>query len=156
MDTDSMLREHILKLLRGGNAHATFQQAIQGFPLEQINLKPGGLPYSAWDLLEHLRIAQWDILDFMVNPNYQELDWPKDYWPTAEGDPQRWQQSVKAFDKDFEEICRLAQDSKVRLFERIPHGSGQTYLREFLLVADHNAYHTGQLVMLRRLLAAWG
>lgn len=155
MDSDQNLREHLLKLLQGGSAHATVSQATQGFPLDKINLKPGDLPYSAWDLLEHLRIAQRDILDFMVNPAYQELQWPQDYWPSQPGNAQKWQQSLADFARDFEEISRLAQDPKVPLFERIPQGSGQTYLREFLLVADHNAYHTGQLVMLRRLLDAW-
>lgn len=155
MDTDRMLREHIVKLLRGGSAHATFEQAMAGFPPEQINEKPQHLPYSAWELLEHLRIAQWDILEFMVNPHYQEPTWPADYWPAEPGSREAWQRSLEAFGDDLETICALALDPKTDLYAKIPHGSGQTYLREFLLVADHNAYHLGQMVMLRRLLGAW-
>jgi hypothetical protein len=151
-----VLREHIVKLLRGGSAHATFEQAVAGFPLEQINEKPEHLPYSAWELLEHLRLAQWDILDFMVNSDYEELDWPDDYWPSELGNAGSWQESLEAFADDLETICALALDPKTDLYTKIPHGLDQTYLREFLLVADHNAYHLGQMVMLRRLLEIWG
>lgn len=155
MTDEQALREQLVQLLHGGNAHATFEQAVEDFRLEKINEKPGGLPYSAWGLLEHLHIAQHDILDFMVNPEYQELEWPKDYWPTDEGSPQKWRKSVRAFEDDLEAICDLAQNPETKLYEKIPHGSGQTYLREFLLVADHNAYHVGELIMLRRILGDW-
>jgi len=155
MDNNRVLREHILQLLRGGNAHTTLEHAVENFPLEKMNQKPPHLPYSAWDLLEHLRIAQHDILDFMVNPDYKELTWPKDYWPSEEGSTKKWRESLRALEDDLEAICALARDPQTKVYDKIPHGSGQTYLREFLLVADHNAYHIGQLVVLRRLLEAW-
>ncbi|MCL6525392.1 MAG: DinB family protein [Thermaceae bacterium] len=150
------LRAQIQQLLRGGNAHVPFAQAVEGFPLERVNQRPQGLPYSAWDLLEHLRIAQRDILDFMVNPHYKEPQWPQDYWPSRPGDAQTWQTSLHSFEGDLERIIHLALDPQIQLDAAIPHGQGQTYLREFLLAADHNAYHIGQLVLLRRLLGAWG
>lgn len=150
------LRAQIQQLLRGGNAHVPFAQAVEGFPLERVNQRPQGLPYSAWDLLEHLRIAQRDILDFMVNPHYKEPHWPQDYWPSRPGDAQTWQASVHSFEGDLERMIHLALDPQIQLDAAIPHGQGQTYLREFLLAADHNAYHIGQLVLLRRLLGAWG
>lgn len=155
MDEGGALREHILQLLRGGNAHPTFEGAAGGFPLARINQKPGHLPYSAWGLLEHLRIAQHDILDFMVNPAYQRLEWPKNYWPTSAGDAKKWHKSVRAFEDDLEAICDLARSPKTKLYEKIPRGGRQTYLRESLLGADHKAYHLGQLIMLRRLLDVW-
>jgi hypothetical protein len=156
-DHAQALREHLLYLLRGGGAHAHFEDVVADWPLKLRGVKPAGLPYSGWQLLEHMRIAQWDILDFCVNPNYRELQWPDKYWPPQEAPPARtaWDQSVKSFATDLEAMERLVADPNTDLFAPIPHGSGQTLLREALLLADHNAYHLGQLVTVRRLVGAW-
>ncbi len=157
MSVDEALREHVLYLLRGGGAHAKFEDAIADFPPEFRGKKPRNAPHTAWQLLEHLRIAQWDILEFSVNPNYKEMEWPAAYWPAtpAPQDEAAWDKSVRAFKADARSMLKVVEDPATDLFARIPWGSGQTVLREALLVADHNAYHLGQLVMLRRLLGAW-
>jgi uncharacterized damage-inducible protein DinB len=118
---------------------------------------PEGLPYSPWQLLEHLRLAQHDILDFCLNPSYEEMNWPDDYWPASPSPPSAaaWDDSVAAYRRDLEAMQRLAGDPKIDLFATIPHGSGQTYLREILLVVDHAAYHIGQIVLVRRSLGNW-
>jgi hypothetical protein len=154
---DARLREHLVKLLRGRQAHVTFEDAIRGWPARHRGTKPKGTPHSAWQLLEHLRLAQRDIYDFCVNPNYQELRWPDDYWPrdAAPANDAAWRKSVQQFLTDRNRMIRLVRHPKTNLYARIPWGSGQTILREALLVADHNAYHIGQLVLLRRLLGAW-
>jgi uncharacterized damage-inducible protein DinB len=119
---------------------------------------PQNLPYSAWQLVEHLRIAQHDILDFCLNPNYEEMKWPDDYWPESAAPPSQaaWNDSLRRFKEDRTSLQQLAADERFDLEARIPHGSGQTYLRELVLVADHTAYHVGQLVLVRRLLGNWG
>ena len=158
MSDDKALRQHLIKLLNGGDAHADFDQIIEDFPVELRGKTPKGAEHSPWKLLEHLRIAQWDILDFCVNPNYQHLSWPDAYWPAtpAPPDEKAWDKSVRTFRRDLKAMCKLLADPETDLFEPIPHGKGQTILREALLVADHNAYHVGQLVLVRRLLGAWG
>jgi hypothetical protein len=157
MSNDKALREHLVKLLTGGEAHADFEAAIKDFPAELRGKTPEGADHSAWELLEHLRIAQGDILDFSRNPDYKERKWPEDYWPgtAALPDEKAWDKSVRAFQKDLRAMCELVSDTKTDLFAKIPHGDGQTILREALLVADHNSYHLGQMVLLRRLLGAW-
>ena len=154
---DAALRAHLRKLLAWGDAHVDYDRAVAGLAPELRGQRPGGLPYSPWELLEHLRITQHDILDFSRNPQYAELSWPEDYWPqsAAPPDAHAWDVSIAAFHADREALQALADDPEVDLFARIPHGQGQTYLRELLLVADHNAYHVGQLVALRRRLGAW-
>ena len=154
---DAALRAHLRKLLAWGDAHVDYDRAVAGLAPELRGQRPGGLPYSPWELLEHLRITQHDILDFSRNPQYAELSWPEDYWPqsAAPPDAHAWDVSIAAFHADREALQALADDPAVDLFARIPHGQGQTYLRELLLVADHNAYHVGQLVLVRRLLGAW-
>jgi hypothetical protein len=151
------LRLHLVRLLAWQDAHATFEAATQGLDASLRGVQPHGLPYSAWQLLEHLRLTQLDILEFCRNPEYREPHWPDDYWPRASAPPdeQAWDESVATYLRDRTELARLAEDPAVDLFARIPHGTGQTYLRELLLVADHNAYHVGELVLLRRLLGAW-
>ena len=151
------VREQVLNLLRGGNAHVTFADAIRDFPAKLRGLKPPGAPYTAWQLLEHLRIAQWDILEFSRSPKHVSPEWPKGYWPKTEKPPNdgAWKKSVAAVKKDLLAMLRLVQDPKTDLYKKIPHGTGQNILREALLVADHNAYHMGQLVLLRRLMKAW-
>jgi uncharacterized damage-inducible protein DinB len=157
MDREAALRDHLVRLLAWQDAHGTFEAAVGGMPPSHRERVPPGLPYSPWQLLEHLRITQHDILDFSRNPQYAELSWPEDYWPqsAAPPDAHAWDVSIAAFHADREALQALADDPEVDLFARIPHGQGQTYLRELLLVADHNAYHVGQLVLVRRLLGAW-
>lgn len=154
---DSSLREHLVSLLNGGNAHATFEQAIKDFPPKLRGVKPDGLPYSAWQLLEHLRIAQWDILEFSRDANHKSPDWPEGYWPESPEPPTKdaWDKSVKRFQSDLKEMTKLVTGPKSDLYAKIPHGDGQTILREALLVADHNAYHVAEIVMVRRLLGCW-
>jgi hypothetical protein len=154
---DTALREQLRKLLAWGDAHVDYDRAVAGLAPELRGVRPDGLPYSPWELLEHLRITQHDILDFSRNPQYVELSWPEDYWPDSATPPDAdaWDRSVAAFHADREALQALAADESIDLFARIPHGQGQTYLRELLLVADHNGYHVGQLVLVRRLLAAW-
>ena len=151
---DDSLRAHLAKLLDWKDAHVGFNAAIEGIPADIRGRRPEGLPHSPWELLEHLRITQRDILDFCVNPAYEEMHWPDDYWPTSsQPTAEQWDQSIKDFRADRDAMKRVAAEAD--LFARIPHGSGQTYLREILLVADHTAYHVGQLVSVRQLLDAW-
>jgi hypothetical protein len=155
--SNDALRTHLVRLLEWHDAHADFDAAVAGLGVELRGVRPPGLPYSAWELLEHLRITQLDILEFCRNPAYAEPKWPEEYWPTT-GEPptaEAWERSVAAFREDRDALAALARDEGVDLFARIPHGSGQTYLRELLLVADHNSYHVGEIVALRRLLGAW-
>ena len=156
-NTDDSLREHLRKLLAWEDAHVDFEAAVEGIPDERRGMMPGGVPFSPWQLLEHLRITQRDILDFCRNPEYRERAWPKEYWPEspAPSSPGAWEESVAQYRRDREDLQRLAADRSVDLFARIPHGTGQTYLREILLVADHNAYHVGQLILVRRALGLW-
>ena len=155
---DAELRKHLVEVLTGGHAHATFEQAVKNLPVELRGKVPKGGEHSPWQLLEHLRLAQWDILDFSRNPKYQAMKWPDDYWPKekAPADEKAWDKSVRAFKRDLKEMCALVEDPKTDLFAKIPHGDGQTVLREALLMADHNAYHVGQLVLVRKMLGAWG
>jgi DinB family len=154
---DKTLREHVLYLLKGGGAHASFEDAVKNFPAELRGKKVKGLPHTAWMLLEHMRIAQWDILDFSINPKYKTMKWPEDYWPAsaAPQTPAAWNNSIKELKKDLRAMEDLVANPKADLFQKIAWGEGQTILREALLIADHNAYHVGQLVTLRRLLGAW-
>jgi hypothetical protein len=145
------LRGHIASLLDWKDAHVSFDDAVAGIPHELRGRQPAGLPYSPWQLLEHLRLAQRDILEFCTDPGYREPKWPDDYWPAASAPADdEWERSVASFRADRDALKQLASD--VDLFDAIPHGAGQTYLRELLLVADHNAYHIGELIVVRRLL----
>ena len=151
------LREQLTKALAWHDAHADFDRAVAGIPADARGRKPAGLPYSPWQLLEHLRLTQLDILEFCRNPKYAEPKWPEHYWPRGEAPPDgaAWDASVAAFRRDLAALQRLAADAKVDLFAKIPHGTGQTYLRELILALDHNAYHIGELVAVRRLLGVW-
>ena len=157
-DKDKALREHLVYLLRGGGAHIGFDDAIKDFPAALINRKAAGTSYTPWQLVEHMRIAQWDILEFSRSASHVSPDWPEGYWPdkSVEADADAWSRSVEAFRADLRAMEELVEDSSTDLYARIPHGTGQTILREALLVADHNAYHTGALVTLRRALEAGG
>ena len=152
MDKDKALREHLLELLDGKSAHIDLESALKDFPLDKINNKPGDSPHSAWQLLEHIRIAQWDILDFCRNPNYKEMKWPDDYWPKDDGTKETWDRSVKQVLDDLQAMHDVVTNEATDLFAKIPHGSGQTVLREAMLVADHNAYHVGQIVFIKKML----
>jgi hypothetical protein len=154
---DQSIREHVLSLLNGGNAHTTFDDAIAGLPAKARGKKVRGLPYTAWMLLEHLRIAQWDILEFSRNPKHESPEWPKGYWPKEPAPPSdaAWNKSVKSFRADLKAMQQLVSDPNTDLYAQIPWAQGQTVLREALLLADHNAYHIGELVLLRRLLGTW-
>jgi uncharacterized damage-inducible protein DinB len=154
----SSLRGHLMNLLRMKGAHLSFQEAVKNFPEELRGRKPEGAPHTAWQLLEHLRIAQEDILDFSRNKDYQAKKWPDDYWPKDEAPPsaEAWDESVKQFERDLKTMEALTNDTKHDLLAEIAHGKGQTLLREALLMADHNSYHLGQLVYLRKTLEGSG
>ena len=148
------LRKHLADLLRMKGAHVNLEAAVSGFPVALRGTRPQGAPHSAWQLLEHLRIAQADILDFSRNPKYKEKKFPDDYWPATEVPPseEAWEKSIQQFQNDLKEFQDLIADTKLDLLVKIPHGKGQTLLREALVLADHNSYHLGQIVFLRKTL----
>ena len=150
------LRKHLAETLRMKGAHIALEEAIADFPARLRGVKPHGAPHTAWQLLEHMRIAQEDILDFSRNPNYKEKSWPADYWPSSDTPPNdaAWDKSIQQFQSGLKEMQELIADTHHDLLAKLPHGTGQTLLREALLVADHNAYHLGQLVLLRKMLEA--
>lgn len=154
---DQSLRDHLTRLLDWHDAHADFDQVVSNLPAHMQGVRPDGLPYSLWQLLEHMRLAQADILDFCRNPKYQQPAWPTDYWPQAEAPPtpDAWERSIAAFRADRQALIEMVADPELNLFAEIEHGEGQTYLREVLLVADHGAYHLGEMVAIRRLLRVW-
>ena len=153
MSQDRALRDHLLELLDSRSAHLDFDKAIQDLPPELRGRKAGEGFHTLWQLVEHMRITQWDILDFSRNPDYVALDWPKDYWPETEAPPdgEAWERSVEAFRSDLQAVKDLVADPKTDLYAKIPWGEGQTILREAMLVADHNAYHLGQVVAVRKM-----
>ena len=154
---DKALREHLVYLLRGGGAHAGFEAAIKDLPVAMRGKTPRGAEHSPWEIVEHMRIAQWDILEFSRDPKHASPDWPGGYWPKTKAPPNStaWNKTVKAFRADLKAMCDLVGDESTDLCARIPHGEDQTILREALLIADHNAYHLGALVLVRRLLGTW-
>ena len=151
------LRSHVLELLRGGHAHVDLETALKGLPAKLRGKKPKGAEHTLWQLLEHIRIGQWDILEFSRNPKHVSPPWPKGYWPATEAPPSAsaWNNSLRRMREDLKAMEKLVASPKTDLLAKIPHGSGQTILREALLLADHNAYHVGQMVLLRRLLGEW-
>jgi hypothetical protein len=157
MPNDKALRQHLLALLRGGQAHVTFDNATKKLPFDRVGLRPEGAPHSVWELLEHMRIAQNDILLFSKSAKHVSPNWPEGYWPSAPAPKNKaqWNASLKAFRADLAAFEKLILNPKKDLYEPFPWGDGQTLLREALLIADHNAYHLGQLVLVRRLLSAW-
>jgi hypothetical protein len=156
MDQDKTLREHLRKLLDWEDAHVNFDTAVEGIPHAVRGVIPERLPHSPWQLIEHLRLTQLDILHFCRDSAYVQPAM-EHYWPPTAMPPndEAWEESIEAFRRDREALKELAVDNSMNLFARIPHGSGQTYLRELLLVADHNAYHVAQLVTVRRALGVW-
>ncbi len=156
-DHEQSLRKHLLELLAGRSAHAKFEDVVKGLPPKLRGAKPANFPHTAWMVLEHLRLAQWDILEFSRNPKHASPKWPEGYWPKTEAPPNAaaWNRSVEQFRRDLKAMQALVANRKTDLFARIPWGEGQTILREALLLADHNAYHLGQLLDVRRLLGSW-
>ena len=157
MPNDKSLREHLLYLLNDGGAHLNLDAAVKDFPAALRGQRPKGAEHSPWEVLEHLRITQWDILEFTKSAKHVSPEWPAGYWPASDAPPDAaaWDKGVAQVKRDLQAMQRLVRDPATDLFARIPHGSGQTPLREALVLADHNSYHLGQLVLLRRLLGAW-
>ena len=151
---DESLRKHVLYLLREGGAHQSFEDFVGSFPPDLCNRKIEGLPYTPWQVLEHMRLAQCDILEFSRDASHISPEFPKGYWPDPEepGTPALWQKTIDGFRKDLHQMEALVEDSSKDLYAKIPHGDGQTILREALLVADHNAYHLGALTVMARIL----
>ena len=153
--SERALREQLAKILDWKDAHAGFDAAVDGIPEDMRGRRAERLPHSPWELVEHMRIAQHDILEFCIDSNYKEMKWPDDYWPPAGQKPTKdqWERSIAEFRADRTAMKKLATEGD--LYSRIPHGTGQTILREILLVADHNSHHVGQLILVRRALGAW-
>lgn len=158
MSADPIVRAHLITVLQGRGAHLTFDDAVANFPMEQINTRPPNINYTPWHLLEHLRIAQWDILEYIRNPQHVSPEWPLGYWPSpdAQADSAAWDKTLQAFRQDMQALIALVDDTATDLYEPIPHGyDGHTILREVLLVADHNAYHIGEFAILRQVMDNW-
>ena len=157
MTDGQVIRQQIVQLLDGRNAHYTFDDAIEQFPMEHINIRPPDVPYTPWHIIEHLRISQWDILEFMRDPEHVSPNWPEGYWPSpdATADEEQWHESVRQFHTDMGAIKELAMNTDIELSAEIPHAPGYTYVREFLLVADHKAYHVGEFAILRQIMGTW-
>lgn len=157
MSANQPLREELVFLLERGNAHTSFEEAVAAYPMEQINtIFPNG-SYTSWHLLEHLRLAQWDILDFIRNPQYQERAWPQEYWPPRDqqASPDDWQRTIHDFLADRQELRAIIMDPQNDLWAPIPQGTGQTIAREIMVVADHNAYHIGEFAIMRQVMGTW-
>lgn len=155
---DRVLRDQLLALLRGDEAHTTFGEAVADFPDAQINVRPPNVEYTFWHLIEHLRITQADILDYLTKADYEEREWPREYWPARDAEASRdeWDASVASFQRDLAAIATLVTDEESDLFAPVPSNDRHTVLREILIVADHNAYHVGELGILRQVAGAWG
>jgi len=157
MESDKVVREQLLSLLRGGNAHLNFDQAVADFPIQNINTRPPNISYTPWYLLEHLRIAQWDILEFIRDPKHVSPTWPEGYWPpeNEEADQAKWEKTISDFQADMQTLQDMVVDRQVDLYAPILHAPDYTILREILLVADHNAYHIGEFAILRQVMNNW-
>jgi uncharacterized damage-inducible protein DinB len=157
MVEEKSLREHLVNLLSGRGAHVDWKASFRGIPPKLRGVRPASLPHSLWELLEHMRIAQWDILEFSRDAKHVSPEWPAGYWPVSPEPPnaKAWDKTLKSFAGDLESMKKLVANPRTDLFAKIPHGTGQTILREILLVADHNAYHLGQVLVVRRLLDNW-
>ena len=145
-----VLRKHLIESLSGEKAHITFDKVVEDFPMDAINKKVEHIPHSPFDLVEHMRLAQADIIDFIKNPNYQEMNWPDDYWPKAEGTDDTWNQSIQNFVKDRDELIYIIEDDSVNLFDPLQHANDYNVFREIIIMANHNSYHTGQLLQLKK------
>ena len=154
---EDKLRQELLNYLGHVHAHAPLSKAVANFPIEMINKKPEGVPYTFFGLLEHIRTSQKDMIDFIVNPEYKEPNWPKDFWPDPDfkATLEMWEESVNNYEKDLEDFKSIIEDSKTDLFAKIPHGTGQTIFKEALQIIDHAAYHIGEFVLMRRVIGIW-
>ena len=157
MTNDEVVRQQLINLLRGGNAHLNFERAVSQFPIDYINRKASPISYSPWELVEHMRICQWDILEFIRSPEYKSPSWPKGYWPAKgeSADENKWNKTLGNFRADLSSVENLLGDSSTNLYQPIPHSPEYNIFREILLIADHNAYHLGELVVLRKALSIW-
>jgi len=155
MNQDDTIRKHLLASIQGRNAHLSFEKTINNFPEDYYNKKISGIEYSCWDLLEHLRVAQWDILDFIVNPDYKPIEWPDGYWTKEEGNTVMWNQSVKNYLRDRKKLETMVDDNTIDLYSPIPHAPDYTIFQEIMVIIDHNSYHTGQLLLMRKTLGIW-
>ena len=158
MNTENIVRDQLRALLHGGNAHMSFDEAVADFPMEHINAFPPQVSYTPWHLLEHLRITQWDILEFIRNPQHVSPAWPAGYWPDPEttANAEAWHKTIAAFQTDMRALLALLDDAQTDLYSPLVHGDGQNILRELLLVADHNAYHIGEFAIQRQIMGTWG
>ena len=154
-DEHKILINELIKLLEGGGAHAILKDALDGLPADLRGVKPHNLPYSIWQLAEHIRIAQWDMLEFSKDGNHQSPKWPDDYWPkeSCPADDEAWEKTIQQLNNDRDEFIELLKSGDI--YANIPHGDGQSILREALQMADHTSYHTSEIILLRRLLGAW-
>lgn len=154
---EAIVRTQLTQLLTKAHAHATFNDAVENISMENLSKKPGNLPYSIWQLVEHIRITQWDILRFSKDANHKSPEWPKEYWPKEDTPPNAaaWKNALAQIQKDRNEFIALLNDDKVDLYTPFPHGTGQNLLREALLIANHSSYHTGQIILIRKLLNNW-
>ncbi len=157
MDSDTLVREQLRELLEGGNAHMTFDEAVANFPREYTNSKAPNVPYTPWHLLEHIRLAQWDIIEFIRNPHYVSPPWPEGFWPAedAQADDVAWEKTIASYRAGLQSLLEMVADPTVNLYAPIPHGDGQSILREILVVSDHNAYHIGEFATLRQVMGIW-
>lgn len=157
MSTDKVVREQLLALLDGGNAHMTFEQAVEDFPSEHFNSRPINISYTPWHILEHLRIAQWDILEFIRNPDHVSPEWPAGYWPNSEetAGKDQWEETISSLLSDLHALRDIVADPATDLYAQIPHAPGYTIFREIMVVSDHNAYHIGEFAILRQVMGTW-
>lgn len=155
--SDKIIKDQLTQLLTKAHAHATLDEALENISTEDAGKKPNDLPYSIWKLVEHIRITQWDILEFSRNPNHQSPNWPDDYWPKedAPADENAWKNALQQIKNDSNEFIALLNEPESDLYTPFPHGNGQNLLREAMLIADHTSYHTGQIIAIRRLLNDW-
>lgn len=155
--SDAILRNQLVEFLKGGHAHMDLDEAVEDFPMEHINSKVPNSTYTPWRLLEHIRITQWDILEYIRNPGYVWLKWPKDYWPPVgkKATPADWKKTIKDFNKDLKELIEIVKNPKTDLNAKTPQKDGQPIIREILLVIDHNAYHIGEFAILRDVMRTW-
>jgi hypothetical protein len=157
MNEKDLLRTQLLELLRGGHAHMSLDQAVEDFPMEAINTPPPEVPYTPWHLLEHMRISQWDILEFIRDPAHVSPQWPEGYWPARDekADPAKWEATLSRFRADHQDLDSLVEDRRTNLTADLPHAPGYSVLREILVVSDHNAYHIGEFAILRQVMQTW-
>lgn len=157
MNSDKVARDQLLALLRGGNAHMPYDQAVADFPMNKVNTKPPNVPYTPWHLLEHIRLSQWDILEFIRNPQHVSPPWPDGYWSDrdAHADKAAWQKTIASFQADLKALRDIVQDPSTDLYAPIPHAKDYTIFREILVVSDHNAYHIGEFAILRQVMGTW-